>query len=363
MTIMLFSYMADFDVDEPSHAPAHFGIKIADAPKEIKKESVKRSPLGEISVKPTREKSSLVQKRVSNENMVKEAKISGKRAEERESGAEKKICQVTKRVIVGEEYPADEMGDVDFGLVDLINREKAKTEGGEKSKAVSTPMRPKLAIIIDDISHRWQMKRILSFPYHITPSIFPPSELSSTSNKLAKETSHHMVHLPMQSASRKFNSMRGTLFVYDSNLKVKKRIEQIRTFFPETIFLNNHTGSVFTSDYKAMKRLYGYLRENGFIFIDSRTTGRTAVRRVAREYGDPYISRDIFIDNVQSRAYILGQLRKAVSIAKKRGYAIAIGHPHKATFDALRHAENILRGVDVVYMDELYDYLYGDERR
>jgi hypothetical protein len=156
MTIMLFSYMADFDVDEPSHAPAHFGIKIADAPKEIKKESVKRSPLGEISVKPTREKSSLVQKRVSNENMVKEAKISGKRAEERESGAEKKICQVTKRVIVGEEYPADEMGDVDFGLVDLINREKAKTEGGEKSKAVSTPMRPKLAIIIDDISHRWQ---------------------------------------------------------------------------------------------------------------------------------------------------------------------------------------------------------------
>ena len=84
---------------------------------------------------------------------------------------------------------------------------------------------------------------------------------------------------------------------------------------------------------------------------------------MAREYGDPYISRDIFIDNVQSRAYILGQLRKAVSIAKKRGYAIAIGHPHKATFDALRHAENILRGVDVVYMDELYDYLYGDGGR
>jgi polysaccharide deacetylase 2 family uncharacterized protein YibQ len=103
-----------------------------------------------------------------------------------------------------------------------------------------------------------------------------------------------------------------------------------------------------------MKQLYTMLRKKGFIFVDSRTSAKSVVRKIVRAQGDTYIARDIFIDNTQTRAYVLSQLKKAVKVAKKRGFAIVIGHPHKATMDALRHAGKILKGVQTVYMDELY---------
>ncbi len=214
--------------------------------------------------------------------------------------------------------------------------------------------KPKLVIIIDDVSHKRQLDTLKALPYHITPSIFPPSELSSSSNKLADHTRHFMVHLPLESGSAVMNRMKGMLFVKNNTAKVQARVDEIRRLFPRAKFVNNHTGSVFTANYKAMKQLYGMMRKKGFVFIDSRTSAKSKVRKIAREYGDTYIARDVFIDNVQNEAKILNQLKKAVKIAKKRGFAIAIGHPHKATMNALKHAGKILSGVQTVYIDELY---------
>ena len=163
-----------------------------------------------------------------------------------------------------------------------------------------------------------------------------------------------MIHLPMQSGSAKMNRMQGMLRITDSNRKMKARAREIRRLFPHGKYINNHTGSVFTSNYSAMKRMYGYLREEGFVFVDSRTSGSTKVKKIAKAFGDRYIVRDVFIDNTQSVPAIRKQLAKAVKIAKRRGYAIAIGHPHKATFKALLGAKKLLKGVTPVYIDELY---------
>ncbi len=237
-----------------------------------------------------------------------------------------------------------------------IQPPKASNDTSNKSIKVQqhTSKKPRLAIIIDDISHKRQLDEILALPYHITPSIFPPSELSSTSNQLTRYTKHFMVHLPLESGSAAMNRMRGMLFVKDSAKKVQARVDEIRRLFPNAKFINNHTGSIFTSNYKAMKRLYGMLRKKGFVFVDSRTSRKSKIHTITRKYKDRYIARDVFIDNVQNEAKILRQLRKAVKIAQKRGYAIAIGHPHKATMNALKHAGKILSGVQTVYIDELY---------
>jgi polysaccharide deacetylase 2 family uncharacterized protein YibQ len=158
----------------------------------------------------------------------------------------------------------------------------------------------------------------------------------------------------MQSGNAQMNRMRGTLKVTDGDAKMQARAKEIRKLFPKGKFLNNHTGSVFTSNYKAMKKMYGSLKREGFVFVDSRTAGSTKVQRIAKEFGDRYIVRDIFIDNTQSLSYIRKQLSKSVRIAQKRGFAIVIGHPHRVTFKALASAKNLLKNVDVVYMDELY---------
>jgi len=223
--------------------------------------------------------------------------------------------------------------------------------------AVKSGKVPKLVIIIDDVSRKRQLDAIQRLPYHITPSIFPPSEISATSNQLAQYAKHYMVHLPMQSGSAEMNRMKGMLFTRISVEKMQARVDEIRKLFPKAKFVNNHTGSVFTSNYKAMKQLYGMLRKKGFVFVDSRTSAKSVVRSVAHDYHDTYITRDVFIDNIQTEAVILKQLKHAVRIAKKRGFAIAIGHPHAMTMQALRHAKKILEGVQVVYIDELYPKL------
>jgi polysaccharide deacetylase 2 family uncharacterized protein YibQ len=257
----------------------------------------------------------------------------------------------------------DAQGDT---LPDISWYEPSETSTDEKptktpassptpAQPVDTPSdTPRLVIIIDDVAHASQLKAIQALPYRITPSIFPPSEISHNSHTLAVGLEHYMIHLPLESGSKAMNRMQGMLFVRDSRAKVEARVRAIRRLFPTGHYINNHTGSVFTADYRAMKRLYGLLRRAGFVFVDSRTTPKSTVRRITREYGDRYIRRDIFIDNVQKRSAILKQLKKAVRIARKRGFAIAIGHPHKATLDALRHAQTVLKGVQTVYLDELY---------
>jgi len=214
--------------------------------------------------------------------------------------------------------------------------------------------KPRLVIIIDDVSHPGQLKAIRALPYRITPSIFPPSELSRNTPKLAAGLRHYMVHLPLESGSAAMNRMKGMLFVRSGRKVIQARVDEIRRLFPKARYVNNHTGSVYTADYRAMKRLYRALKKAGFVFVDSRTTAKTTLRKIARESGDRYIARDVFIDNVQEVPAIKKQLRQAVRIAKKRGYAIAIGHPHKATMQALRQAKGILKGVQTVYIDELF---------
>lgn len=213
--------------------------------------------------------------------------------------------------------------------------------------------KPKLVIIIDDVSSTKQLANIRALAMKITPSIFPPYELSKSNHILAQGLEHYMIHLPMQSG-KSYDKQYATLMVTDSQEKMEARVKELRRLFPTARYVNNHTGSVFTDNYNAMKILYTALRNEGFVFVDSRTTGMTKVLKIAHDFGDAYIARDIFIDNKQNIPYIHAQLKKAVQNAKKNGYAIAIGHPHAITMKALTSAKDIFDEVELVYIDEIY---------
>jgi len=293
------------------------------------------------------------------------SKVSGRKAEvvkEKRTSEGKKNPHET--VVVAEEYPKEDE-KVGFGLEDLIRRtKKARQEAVDTNAHPAASIserggKPQLVLIIDDVSQARQLKEIQALPYRITPSIFPPSQISAHSNLLAGDLKHFMIHLPLESGSARMNRFAKTLFVDDGPEKFAVRVKEIRRLFPTGRYVNNHTGSVFTSNYGAMSHLYGDLLREGFVFLDSRTTGKSVVPKVAADYRRPYVARDVFIDNVQERGAILSQLKRAVRIARKRGYAIAIGHPHKATMDALRHAGKILSQVRTVYFDEFYRSRFG----
>lgn len=240
-------------------------------------------------------------------------------------------------------------------LQEKVKEEEAISVRAEKKvRLAERTRRPKLAIIIDDVSVKSQLKMIKATGIRMTPSIFPPSTLSMTSHTLAAGLQHYMIHLPMESGTKKLNGRSKTLMTTFTQAEIEARVKELRRLFPHARYINNHTGSVFTDDYHAMLRLYRALRKEGFVFVDSRTIGSTKVPQIAKAFGDAYVARDVFIDNELNVPYIHGQLQKAVDIAKKKGYAIAIGHPHRTTMKALSSASHIFKDVDLVYMDELY---------
>ena len=231
--------------------------------------------------------------------------------------------------------------------------ETIKAKKTEQINLTNNSKKPKLVIIIDDVSSLKQLKNIKDLPMKVTPSIFPPFKNAKSNHELAIGLKNYMIHLPMESG-KSFDKQHGTLKITDSKEKMETRIKEIRKLFPTGRYINNHTGSKFTSNYKAMYMLYETLHNEGFIFVDSRTIKNSKVSKIAQSFGDNYLGRDIFIDNKHTISYIHKQLKKAVKIANKKGYAIAIGHPHFVTMKALESAQTLLKDVEVVYIDKIY---------
>jgi polysaccharide deacetylase 2 family uncharacterized protein YibQ len=216
--------------------------------------------------------------------------------------------------------------------------------------------KPKLVIIMDDMSFASQVRNLKNLHMKITPSFFPPTYNHPHTAEYAKEFKHYMVHFPMQATNPNFHEEPKTLHTYSSSDFIESRVIFIKKNFPNLKFVNNHTGSKFTSDLASMKKLYKVLDKYNLIFIDSVTSSKTKAPIVAKENHKILLQRDVFLDNFPTVTYIKNQLKQAVKVAKKRGYAIAICHPHKSTFEALKESKDILKGVELIYIGQMYDF-------
>lgn len=219
---------------------------------------------------------------------------------------------------------------------------------------------PKLVIIIDDVASYEHINEIKKINLKLTPSLMPASSDFPNTPKIAKNLEFYMIHLPLEALNYNSNSIK-TLKTNDSFEEISKEIYKIRKDFPNAKFINNHTGSKFTSNKKAVIKLLNALDKYGFIFIDSKTISNSKVEEVLKSKNQKYIFRDVFLDNTQNLKDIENELKKAVQIAKKRGFAIAIGHPKKQTLKVLRNSGDILKGVEVVYLKDIYEKYWYKE--
>jgi polysaccharide deacetylase 2 family uncharacterized protein YibQ len=213
--------------------------------------------------------------------------------------------------------------------------------------------KPKIAIIIDDVSTSAEKEKILNIGYKITMAFLPPTKGHPNSAKIALDLPFYMIHFPMQASSAFKGAEEFTLHVGDSYEKIEKRVAQLREWYPNAIYTNNHTGSVFTENEESMDRLLKALKKYNFIFVDSRTSAKSVAKKYALKYDMPYIVRNTFIDNDRSYGAIQSQLKKSIEIAKKTGYAIAIGHPHDITIKVLRESKHLLKDVEPIYVNQL----------
>lgn len=220
-------------------------------------------------------------------------------------------------------------------------------------KKQAQKQKPKLAIIMDDMAYKSQLNDLQKLSLPITPSFFPVSPDSPDTARLAASTPFYMVHLPLE-AKVPQQSRQKWILVGSSQDEIREQIATIKQDFPRLMFINNHTGSKFTASKTDMANLLQVLGEFGIEFVDSRTSADTAVPALYKQDGRTLLARDVFLDNTPSVSYTTKQLKQAIVIAKKKGYAIAICHPHQSTFKALANAKHSLfKEVELVYLKDL----------
>ncbi|WP_206442830.1 divergent polysaccharide deacetylase family protein [Aliarcobacter cryaerophilus] len=213
--------------------------------------------------------------------------------------------------------------------------------------------KPKLVIIIDDVVSKTQKDKILNIGYPITMAFLPPNSGHKESATIAQNLPFHMIHFPMQ-ASKNFKNIEvNTLNISDSYETIEARVKQLRVLYPNATYTNNHTGSVFTENYEAMDKLFRALKKYNFIFVDSKTTPNSVAKELSIKYQMPYIVRDTFLDNDRSFTAIQNQLKDAIRVAKKQGFAIAIGHPYEVTFQVLKESKHLLNDVEPIFLNKL----------
>ncbi len=215
----------------------------------------------------------------------------------------------------------------------------------------------KLAILLDDLgSDRAAADEIFALPYPLTISVLPDH---AHSVEIAQEAERRgfevMLHLPMQSVGKEQPEAQELHSGMPAS-QVSALVGQFLAEIPGVTGVNNHQGSQATSDPALMKELMPVLRERHLFYVDSRTTAATVAYDAARQDGVAAGFRNVpFLDDVEDKTAIEKQIALALRGAREKGEAIAIGHPHPATLQALREMlpKAQAEGVSLVFVSEL----------
>jgi polysaccharide deacetylase 2 family uncharacterized protein YibQ len=215
----------------------------------------------------------------------------------------------------------------------------------------------KLAIILDDLgSDRAAAEGIFALPYPLTISILPNHELSGEIAREALRRGYEvMLHLPMQSVANEKPEAQE-LHPGMPAAEVASLVDQFLQNVPGVVGINNHQGSQATSDFALMEGLMPVLRERHLFYVDSRTTAATVAYETAQNSGVRSAFRNVpFLDDVAEVAAVRKQLELALRGAREKGEAVAIGHPHPATLQALSEVlpQAQAQGVRLVFVSEL----------
>ena len=216
---------------------------------------------------------------------------------------------------------------------------------------------PKIAIIIDDIGQKRLDFSFLDIPYPLTFSVLPFTNYGAEFARRARAKGHDvMVHIPMEPVGYpNINPGRGALTTLMSDYELLDQLNRDLSQIALADGASNHMGSKFTQNEVAIEAVLAELKSRGLFFVDSRTAPNSLAFKIAKEIGLPVAGRDVFLDNVIDESAIRENILKACEIAKKRGYAVAIGHPHLATLNALKaELDNIKSsGIEVVPVSKL----------
>ena len=197
----------------------------------------------------------------------------------------------------------------------------------------------RVAIIIDDIGHDVDLaKSFTQLAFPVTLSILPLAPHTQAIVQTAKKAGcEYMLHLPMEPKDYPASDPGpGALFTTMTDEEIRQALTADLRQVPGAVGVNNHMGSEFTENEGKMSALLHELKRRGLFYVDSRTTSLTVAHRLATSLGVLAASRTVFLDNDPSPRAIEFQIKRLMAASQETGTAIGIGHPHKATLNAIK---------------------------
>lgn len=195
----------------------------------------------------------------------------------------------------------------------------------------------KLAIVIDDFGYRpAEEKKVLQMPPEISVAVLPNAPHARDMATKAHQSGHEvLIHLPMAPLSKQ-PLEKDTLTPEMSSTEIERIIRNAVNNVPYAVGLNNHMGSKMTSSLFGMQKVMQTLNHYNFYFLDSMTIANSQSIPAAQGTKVRVLKRRVFLDDSQDITAIRQQFSRAVKLAQRDGYAIAIGHPHPNTVRVLQ---------------------------
>ncbi|NMD12391.1 MAG: divergent polysaccharide deacetylase family protein [Candidatus Cloacimonetes bacterium] len=203
-----------------------------------------------------------------------------------------------------------------------------------------------ISIVIDDFGSLKGplLDSYFDLPQEITFSIFPDMENSiQTMNRAHQQGRETLIHVPMEPIDYpKVNPGKNPVLVQMSEAAIVRLINNNINKMPLCMGINNHMGSLATTDEDVMGYVMKALRDKGKLFLDSRTSNVSVAYQVAQKALVPAYRNDMFLDTPNlSDASLRSKVRQAVSLSEKKKFIIAITHCHSE--EKLKHLEQFIK--------------------
>lgn len=221
----------------------------------------------------------------------------------------------------------------------------------------------KLAIVIDDVGYRPADQAVMRLPLPVTVAILPVApHAARMAEQAAKQQRDTLIHMPMQPrGSTRVEA--GALHSGMDAAAVRQTLEHALQVVPQARGLNNHMGSAATADPALMQLLMQELKIRHLLFLDSRTTAATVAESTARRLGVPTLRRTVFLDDNNSLTKVQAEFQRAVSMARHKGWAVAIGHPRPNTLKVLQEGlAHLPADVQLISLRELIAQLPAERK-
>jgi len=214
------------------------------------------------------------------------------------------------------------------------------------------PARPVVAICMDDLGEDIAATdKAMALPRDVALSFLPYAETTPFLAEAAARKGHLILaHVPMQPLGARDPGPMA-LKPGMAEDEIARRLAWNLSRVPHLAGVNNHEGSLFTSNAEALRPVMTMLKARGLFFLDSRTSGGSLGEMAARAAGVETGGRDIFLDDDPSPRAVAAQLEALAREARRNGSAIAIGHPHDVTLRALAAWLAQDHGVTLVPLD------------